>query len=140
MRAIDADAGRDGLPGIAHLALGQRRIRTGAVIGELGTGLEDLHPGEILGREDLCSALLRLAHRLEHAVRDLATQEGDVLHARQADVADERAKAEKMAGIFLAQNARADPALRGMLRRARPLSPLFEPWLPAACINWRGDP
>ena len=65
----------------------------------------------------LAGVRLGLGHLPHARVRHLAAHEGDVLHARHAHVGDEHAVAEQMAGVLLAQQARADPPLGGRMTR-----------------------
>ena len=78
--------------------------------GEFGPGFEDVQRADVGQREDAarrCPA--GLVTRRTRALRHLAAHEGHVLHAGHADVGNEHAVAEEMAGILLAQQARADP-------------------------------
>ena len=68
---------------------------------------------------------------------DFAAQEGDVLHARQAGCRHERARAEKMPGILLAQTGsrRSNP----LLVSGHAADLLFQPLAPSRqrfeCFN-----
>ncbi len=87
------------------------------VRGEFGSGFKDVERAEIVEREDRARVRLGLRHLPDGRVRHLAAHEGDVLHARHPHVGDEHAVAEQMAGVLLAQQARADPPLRGRMTR-----------------------
>ena len=51
--------------------------------------------------------------RRTFALRHVAADERDVLHAGNADVGNEHAVAKEMPGILLAQHARSDPTVGG---------------------------
>src|SRR4029078_2699720 len=52
-------------------------------------------------------------HAAHLSVRHVAADERHILHARYADIGNEHAVAEQMAGILLAQHARSDPTVGG---------------------------
>ena len=76
-------------------------------------GFEDVERAKVCQREDVTVRPRRLGHLPHLGVRHLASHEGNVLNARHADIGDEHAVAEKMAGILLAQQARTDPTVGG---------------------------
>ena len=61
--------------------------------------------------EDARDGIRRLDDLPQAGVRHLAAHEGDILHAGHADIGDEHAGADEIAGILLAQQARTDPTV-----------------------------
>ena len=83
-----------------------------AVRRELGAGLENLDGPDVGERENACGSVRGFAHAADAGMCQWTAHEGNVLNARHLDVRDEHAVTVKMAGILLAQEACADPALR----------------------------
>jgi hypothetical protein len=83
-----------------------------AVRRELGAGLENLDGTDVGERENPCGSVRRLAHLPDAGMCQWTAHEGNILNAGHLHVRDEHPVTVKMAGILLAQEACADPALR----------------------------
>ena len=81
------------------------------VRGQLGPSLQNRQWTEVGQREDICVATIRLDDLPHAAIRDLASHERHVLHARHAQIGDVLAVAQEKTRIFLARQACADPTV-----------------------------
>jgi len=106
-------AGNDRLADITHPLVGERRIRAVTMGRELGTGFEDVERADIGQGEDVAGGARRPDDAADVGMRHVTADESHVLHAGHPDVGNERAVAEQMPGILLAQHARSDPTVGG---------------------------
>jgi hypothetical protein len=113
LRPRRLNAGGNGLPDIAHAVVGKGGVGTMAMRCEFRSGFKNLECAEVRQRENVRLGAGRFGHPPNMRMRHLASREGDVLKAGHADIGDEHAVAEKMAGILLAQQARTDPPVGG---------------------------
>ena len=141
LRPRQRNAHGDRLADVTHDTVGERGIRTVAMGGQFRSGLENFERPQIRQCKDI-SGGGRLHHPQDLGMRAVAADEGHVLHPRHAEIGNELAVAEQMAGVLLAQQARSDPTLGGQVNGHIWL--LF-PWCPLGfwsrrnlpCVRWR---
>ena len=120
-RAGGGDADGDRLADMAHAVGGEDGLGGGFEAGQGGDGGDRLHDGQIGRGEHGVLEPGGFADGVDAGMAERAADEGEVLHAGEADIGDELAAPAQIAVILLAQDGAANAFARGRAVHAHPL-------------------
>ena len=110
-----ADAHRDELADLPHLLAREHRLLGCLESRQAGHRDDRLHPDKVRGSESLAAMLLRNVDGAQLCVGERRADEGDVFHAREADIADKLAAPAQKSVVLLALNRGADALIAHLL-------------------------